>query len=115
MSEQDGTPTEGAGAETVEIADHPESERYEVHIDGALAGFADYQRGPGQIAFTHTEIDSAFGGRGLAGQLARKSLDDARASGLTVLPFCPFYRGWIAKHPDYIELVPQARRAEFDL
>jgi hypothetical protein len=102
-------------AETIEVSDHPEAERYEVHVDGALAGFAEYQRGPEQISFTHTEVDTAFGGRGLAGQLARESLDEARAAGLSVLPYCPFYRSWIKKHPDYLDLVPEARRAEFDL
>ena len=116
MSEQQSTPAGGqAHGENIEVGDHPEAERYEIRVDGALAGFAQYQRGPGQIAFTHTEINDAFGGRGLAGRLARKSLDDARASGVTVLPFCPFYRGWIQKHPDYVELVPEDRRAEFDL
>jgi predicted GNAT family acetyltransferase len=108
-------PSEGTANENIEVADHPESDRYEVHVDGVLAGFADYQRGPGQIAFTHTEVDSAFSGRGLAGRLVRKSLDDAQAAGNEVLPFCPFYRGWIAKHPDYLGLVPESRRSEFDL
>jgi hypothetical protein len=122
MSEQQPGPASAGGpaesespAETVEVADHPESERYEVRVDGALAGFAEYKRGPGQLAFTHTEVDKAFGGRGLAGRLARASLDDARAAGVSVLPFCPFYRDWIGKHPEYLELVPEARRAEFDL
>jgi predicted GNAT family acetyltransferase len=108
MSEQDT-------AETIEVTDHPEAGRYEVHVDGALAGFAEYQRTPGRITFTHTEVDSAFGGRGLAGSLARVSLDEAREAGLEVLPFCPFYRSWIQKHPDYRDLVPADRRAEFDL
>jgi predicted GNAT family acetyltransferase len=116
MTEQQATPADGTPPEqNVEVSDHPEAERYEIRVDGRLAGFADYQRGPGQIAFTHTEIDDAYGGRGLAGRLARKSLDDALASGQSVLPFCPFYRGWIQKHPDYLELVPADRRAEFDL
>ncbi|MBR7836428.1 N-acetyltransferase [Actinospica durhamensis] len=107
--------TEDTAGGNAEVADHPESNRYEVHVDGALAGFADYQRGPGQIAFTHTEVDSAFSGRGLAGRLARKALDDAKAAGNEVLPFCPFFRGFIAKHPEYLELVPVDRRSEFDL
>lgn len=115
MSEQQPTPSGDAGSETVEVADHPESERYEVRVGDALAGFAQYQRGAGQIAFTHTEVDEAFAGRGLAGRLAKTSLDEALASGVSVLPFCPFYRGYIAKHPDYLVLVPEARRAEFDL
>ena len=115
MSEQQPEPAGGAESETVEVADHPESERYEAHVNGVRAGFAEYQRGPGQIAFTHTEVDEAFGGRGVAGRLVRTSLDEARASGVSVLPFCPFYRGWIAKHPEYLELVPEARRGEFNL
>jgi predicted GNAT family acetyltransferase len=108
MSEQDT-------AETIEVTDDPEAERYEVRVDGKLAGFAEYRRVPGRITFTHTEVDSAYGGRGLAGRLARFSLDEAREAGIEVLPFCPFYRGWIQKHPDYLDLVPEDRRAEFDL
>jgi hypothetical protein len=126
MSEQQPTPADAtpagagsgavaAGAETITVTDHPEAERYEVQVDGALAGFAEYKRGDGQIAFTHTEVDKAYGGRGLAGRLAQVSLDEARAAGVSVLPFCPFYRGWIGKHPEYLELVPEARRAEFGL
>jgi predicted GNAT family acetyltransferase len=116
MSEQQPTPANaGPGSETVEVADHPEAERYEVRVDGAPAGFAEYKRGAGQIAFTHTVVDKEYGGRGLAGRLAQTSLDEARAAGLSVLPFCPFYRGYIAKHLEYLDLVPEDRRAEFDL
>lgn len=63
----------------------------------------------------HTEIDSRFAGRGLGGVLAREALDDARARGLSVLPYCPFIRGWIAKHPQYADLVPEGHRARFGL
>jgi len=115
MSEQQPGAASKAEDETVEIGDHPENERYEVHVEGALAGYAQYQRGAGQIAFTHTVVEDAYGGRGLAGQLARKALDDARANGVSVLPFCPFFREWMKKHPEYTPLVPEDRRAEFDL
>ena len=119
MTEQEPTSAadgaDGAAQETIEIVDHPEAERYEVHVNGALAGYAEYMRGPGQISFTHTVVDKAFGGRGLAARLAQKSLDEARANGLEVLPFCPFYRDWIQKHPEYAAMVPANRRAEFNL
>jgi hypothetical protein len=111
MSEQ----SEHSAEETIEVVDHPDAERYEVKVNGVLAGHAEYVRGPGQISFTHTEVDKAFGGRGLAGRLAQKALDDSRANGLSVLPFCPFFREWIGKHPDYADLVPENRRAEFGL
>ncbi|HEY3259270.1 MAG TPA: GNAT family N-acetyltransferase, partial [Pseudonocardiaceae bacterium] len=56
-----------------------------------------------------------FGGRGLAGQLVQHALDDTRRRGLAVLPFCPYVRGFIARHPEYVDLVPQAQRDRFGL
>jgi predicted GNAT family acetyltransferase len=99
----------------VAVTDHPEQERYEVTADGALAGFAQYRARPGLIAFVHTEIDPRFEGRGLASQLIRAALDDSRAKGLTVLPFCPFVNGYIERHAEYADLVPDAFRRQFGL
>ncbi|MFC8508084.1 GNAT family N-acetyltransferase [Streptomyces sp. NPDC057411] len=108
-----------------QVIDRPEKSRYEILAEpdaepgtetGAeTAGFAEYHLSEGEIAFLHTEIDPRFGGRGLGGLLARGALDDARARGLRVLPYCPFIRGWIGKHPEYTELVPEGRRARFGL
>jgi len=44
-------------------------------------------------------------------------MDVAAAAGATVLPFCPFIRLYIKRHPAYLELelVPTDRRAEFQL
>jgi uncharacterized protein len=75
---------------------------------------ADGQGGGGQVIdLLHTEVDDRFQGAGLAGKLARASLDAARARHLRVLPTCPYIRSWIRKHPDYADLVPQERRAQF--
>jgi uncharacterized protein len=87
------------------VRDAPERSRFEITVDGVVAGFAFYRLAPGRITFVHTEIDDAYGGRGLGGQLARAALDAVRARGLAVRPDCPFIKGWIAKHPDYADLV----------
>ncbi|GAB3658717.1 GNAT family N-acetyltransferase [Actinocorallia lasiicapitis] len=97
------------------VADAPERGRFEVFLEGELGGFAEYKLNPGSISFIHTEIDPRFEGHGLAGRLVREALDTARERGLKVYPYCPFVRGWIAKHPDYLDLVPEKRRAQFDL
>lgn len=97
------------------VVDNPAADRYEIRIDGALAGFAAYQRGDSTITFTHTEIDSGYEGRGLGSVLARGALDASRAAGEAVLPRCPFIRRFIQRHPEYRELVPVAARARFDL
>jgi predicted GNAT family acetyltransferase len=84
----------------------PDAHRYEAHLDGELAGFAEYQLTDQLVVFTHTEVDERFEGRGVGSALARFALDDVRATGTRqVLPLCPFIKGWIGKHPDYTDLV----------
>src|SRR4051794_26292892 len=95
----------------VQVADAPERSRFEVRVNGELAGFAEYRRRPGLIAFSHTLIDPRFEGRGLASQPVRT----ARSDGLSVLPFCPFVWAYIAGHTEYLDLVPEDMRAKFDL
>jgi predicted GNAT family acetyltransferase len=90
---------------STEITDNAGKSRYEIRLDGELAGFAEYERGEGAVIFTHTEVDSAFEGKGVGGSLARGALADVRAKGLSVVPLCPFIKKWIGKHPDYQDLV----------
>lgn len=90
----------------VTVTNAPAQTRYEAHIDGDLAGFAEYELGDGRITFTHTEVGDEYGGRGVGGALARGALDDVRATGgRTVVPQCEFIKGWIDKHPDYADLL----------
>jgi uncharacterized protein len=98
------------------ITDAPERNRFEIHTGDELAGFTEYRRHGGLIAFIHTEVESEFEGHGVGGRLISAALDAVRKEGLEVLPFCPFVRGYIAKHPDeYLDLVPEGHRADFDL
>src|SRR5580692_9047088 len=106
---------ESAAADTPAVTDNPASSRYEMHVGGELAGIVTYQLRGTAISLLHTEIEPAFQGAHLAGNLARFALDGARERGLAVLPFCPYVSSWIKKHPEYAELVPQDRRAGFGL
>jgi predicted GNAT family acetyltransferase len=101
---------------SVTVRDHPDESRYEVYDGDELAGFAAYKLGTHQIAFTHTETDEAYAGRGLAKQLVSEALDDARHRGLAVLPFCSFVGKVIAEDTAaYLDLVPEKDRERFGL
>ena len=97
------------------VADVPAGSRFEVRVGGEVAGFTEYVRRPGVIAFVHTLIDARFEGQGLGSQLVRTALEEARTTGLAVLPFCPFVRDYISGHTEYLSLVPESMRAKFDL
>jgi len=89
-----------------EVTDVPSRRRYEARLpDGAVAGFAEYLLAGEMVVFTHTEVDPAYEGKGVGGAIVRASLDHVRSRGLVVLPLCPFYQGWIHRHPDYQDLV----------
>jgi predicted GNAT family acetyltransferase len=96
---------------TVKVIDVPEAGRYEARVDGepALAGYAQYIRTSELIAFVHTEVAPGHEGQGIGSALVRTSLDEARAARLRVLATCPFYAGWIGRHPEYADLLYQAR------
>ncbi len=90
----------------VTVTDNRAESRYEAHLDGELAGFADYQLRHDVIVFPHTEVDPAFEGKGVGSALARQALDDVRAAGeRKVVAICPFIKGWIEKHPEYRSLL----------
>ena len=90
----------------VQVSDNPDRSRFEAHLDGELAGFADYETADGLVTLTHTEVFDAFEGRGVGSDLARGALDAVRADGgRKVLPRCPFIRSWIEEHADYQDLV----------
>lgn len=99
----------------VSVVDAPEQRRFEVRVGGDLAGFTRYRDEGALRAFPHTEVDDKYQGKGLSSALIRGALDATAASGMGVLPYCPAVRRFIAKHPDYVDLVPAERRAELGL
>jgi len=97
------------------VSDNPTESRFEVFDDDALAGYAEYGVADGAMTITHTVVDDAFEGRGLAKELTETALAHARARGLSVLPQCPFVSEYIERNPEWLDLVPEDRRSEFGL
>jgi predicted GNAT family acetyltransferase len=91
----------------ITFSDNSEAGRYEVRIDGKVAGHSRYDVRDGLITFRHTEVDPEYQGRGIAGRLAAYELKDARARGLRVATTCSFVRGYIESHPEYADLVEE--------
>ena len=89
----------------IEVQDRPERHRFELLVDGELAGEAMYRLHDGVVVVTHSEVDPRFRGQGLANELARRTLDQIRERGERVLPLCPFFHHYVGEHPEYDDIV----------
>jgi predicted GNAT family acetyltransferase len=78
--------------------------RFELEVEGHLAA-SFYKMDGDVITFIHTEVPPELNGKGVGSRLVQGALDQARTAGWKVVPQCPFVKAWIAKHPDYKDLL----------
>ena len=92
-------------AENIAVRDNPGESRYEHVLDEQMVGEIAYRLTPDHMVLIHTEVLPSLENKGLGARLVAGALDDIRARGLRVVPFCPFVRSYIRRHPDYADLV----------
>jgi len=87
-----------------DIVNNRAEHRFELTVDGHLAA-AYYKADGNVITFEHTEVPPELGGKGIGSRLVQGALDQIRAEGTRIAVECPFVKGWIAKHPEYNDLL----------
>jgi predicted GNAT family acetyltransferase len=83
------------------IRDNTAESQWELLVDGDIAAVSTYHDHGNRRTFLHTETMDGFEGKGLASELVRAALEDARDRGLEINAVCPFVRGWLDRHPDF--------------
>lgn len=84
---------------TLTVTRNDAAHRYEIHSDGALAGYTQIRVGAGgHVLLPHTEIDPAFAGQGLGKVLAREALSDIARRGEIAVPTCPFISRYLREN-----------------
>ncbi|WP_157079356.1 GNAT family N-acetyltransferase [Gordonia desulfuricans] len=79
--------------------------RFEITVNGELAGFTVFIDRGAQRIFPHTVVEEKFGGRGLATTLIHNALAETRSAGLRVVPVCPAVARYVSKHPEVTDIV----------
>ena len=98
-------------AHDFKVEDNEKDGRLEVHVDGQTA-FAEYRILQTGIMFPHTVTPPALEGRGIGGAMVREGMRMARERGMKVIPTCTFFAGYIARHPEFHDLVhPDYRKS----
>ncbi|HEX6159015.1 MAG TPA: tRNA glutamyl-Q(34) synthetase GluQRS, partial [Thermoanaerobaculia bacterium] len=94
----------GSRRMSYDVVNNTAESRYETTVDGEVS-VAEYHREGNRITFTHTIVPEKLEGRGIAGAIVKKALDDAKAEGLEVVAQCAYVKAYIKRHPEYEDLV----------
>jgi hypothetical protein len=94
-------------SDATQIIDDQAGSRLELRAEGHLAELI-YRRNGKRLVLIHTAVPPELEGRGIGGRLVSAAIDRAVRDGSTIVPLCPFARGWLQRHPD------DAARVEVD-
>lgn len=89
------------------VVDVPAAGRYELMLDGARVGWADYRLADGVATLPHVETVPAHRGKDFAAQLMAGVLADVRARDLRVRPLCAYASAYIRRRPETHDLIAQ--------
>jgi predicted GNAT family acetyltransferase len=90
--------------DSIEVRHNASDRRYEAKVDGYLS-VCEYELTGGRMVLTHTFVPPELRGRGIAEQLVRTALNDARAAGNKVVPACSYVARFIERHREFQDLV----------
>ncbi len=84
--------------------------RYVARVDGVEgeAVLTYTIRGPQRMSADHTEAPETMRGTGAALALVEHMIADARASGIKVVPLCPYVQAQAKKHPEWADVLVSA-------
>jgi predicted GNAT family acetyltransferase len=90
---------------TTTVSLNADKQRYEIFVDGTLAGLTQAIEDGEVVTMPHTKVFDEFEGQGLASVLVTGALDDIRARGKKIVAECPYVARFVVKHPEYADLL----------
>ena len=87
------------------VVHNTDKQRYEIHVDGILAGITEAHEDGEVVTFPHTKVFEQFEGQGLGSELVAGALDDVRVRGKKIVAQCPYVARFVEKHQDYADLI----------
>ena len=94
----------GIELDKLEVKHNEAARRFEADLQGSTAVLV-YKLVPGRMLIQHTEVPQELEGRGIAAKMTRVALEYARSQKLEVVPACSYTATFMAKHPEYNDLL----------
>jgi predicted GNAT family acetyltransferase len=88
----------------IELVDNSEMRQFELRVEGHLVKI-EYNKAPGKVYLTHTEVPKALQGKGIGNSMVKMVLDHIKSNNLRLVPLCKFVVAYIKKNSEYRELI----------
>ncbi len=88
----------------MDIINNKRAFRYEVHFAGGDPAVLEYRWLKGNMVIMHTIVPKEQRLKGIASQLVKYVLDQARAHNYKVIAYCPFAEKYMSEHPEYDDI-----------
>jgi len=80
-------------------------QRFEVESEGGEPAYLSYVFKDGGVVFDHTYVPGSLRGKGVASQLVRAALVEARQNNWRIVPECSYVAAFLDRHPEFSDLV----------
>ena len=91
--------------EQINIVFEPERSRSAAYIDGKEAGECEFTAEGNIWSITHTGVDPAYGGRGIAKMLVLKVIEEARKQQVKIIPVCSYAQRMMEGKGEYSDVL----------
>lgn len=93
----------------LDITINNENQRFEANIAEEYV-YLSFREHRDRLTLIHTDVPPAIEGHGIGSAMVKFALEYASTENLEVLPLCPFVKGYLRKHQEYLSLVPEKFR-----
>lgn len=87
-----------------QIQHEADAQRFSTVVEGHTC-VLEYRLAHGVMRIIHTGVPPELGGRGIAAALTEVAFNTARANGWKVVTACSYSIAWIARHPEFADLM----------
>lgn len=91
--------------EQIDVVFEPELNRSAAYIDGNHVGECEFSVEGNTWSITHTGVDPACGGRGIAKQLVLKVIEEARRQKVRIVPVCSYAKHMMEGKEEYRDVL----------
>lgn len=95
----------GKGGITMQIVFEPEHFRSAAYDGETRVGVAELEEARGCWVITHTEVDPAYGGQGIARRLIEEIIAEARHTGKKIVPVCSYAEKMMRGREEYTDVL----------